>query len=67
MNSKSIRKELSNAVSESYSFIESMYLVRIKHIFVKGYLFYNWWIVFSNCSDNGVFVVFMLLMTYFAV
>ena len=62
-----LESKLSNAVSESYIFIESMYLVRIKHIFVKGYLFYNLWIVFSDCSDNGVFVVFMSLMTYFAV
>jgi hypothetical protein len=67
MNSKSIRKELSNAVSESYNFIENLYLIRIKHIIVKRYLFYNWSIVFSSCSDSGVFFVLMLLITYFAV
>ena len=67
MNSKSIRKELSNAVSESYNFIENLYLMRIKHIFVKRYLFYNWSNVFSSCSDSGVFFVLMLLITYFAV
>ena len=66
MNSKSIRKEWPNVVSESYNLIESMYMSGVS-IFVKGYLSYHWSIVFWNCSEGVVFLVLFLLIIYFAV